>query len=145
MFRQVGRRAVTRYGHDFLRAKRINFYRIGNILQRLFATILKRIGKFRAHVLVDRGGDADAARLRQRLEACGDVDTVPLDIVIVGDDIPEIDADTPVDALRLREFDVPLSHRLLQCYGAGHCLHCARELHQNTVAFDFGQSARREP
>jgi len=38
-------------------AKRIDFYRIGNILQRLFATILKRVGKFRAHVLVHAAGE----------------------------------------------------------------------------------------
>ncbi len=44
-------------------------------------------------MLVHSGGDADAARLCQRFEARGYVDSVPVDILVSGDDVTEINAD----------------------------------------------------
>ena len=59
-----------------------------------------------------------------------------MDIVAAGDDVAEIDANAQLDALRVGEKRVLLGHRLLQCDGTNHRLDCARELHQNAVAFD---------
>jgi hypothetical protein len=59
-----------------------------------------------------------------------------MDIVVIGDDIPKIDANAQIDPLCVREISVSLNHRLLQCDGADNCLHGARELDQNAVALD---------
>ena len=53
-----------------------------------------------ADALIDDRGDADAARLGQRLEPRGDVDAIAVNIVAFNDDIAEIDAD-PENNFRL--------------------------------------------
>src|SRR6266446_9433863 len=72
---------------------RIDSHRLGNILERLHAAILEWISKLRPHMLVHSGGDADADGLCQRFEARGYVDSVPVDILVSGDDVTEINAD----------------------------------------------------
>jgi hypothetical protein len=46
-----------------------------------------------ADLLAHCGGDADAARFRDRLEARGDVDAVAEDVAVLDDHIAEVDAD----------------------------------------------------
>src|SRR6476646_7612649 len=129
-------RVVPRQASYALWSERVHHYRQGNILERPFATIIERIRKLRMHVLVHRCGDADAARLRQRLEATGYVDAVPMDIVAAGYDVAEVDANAQLDTLCVCKNGVSLGHRLLQRDGTNHCLDRTRELHQNAVAFD---------
>ena len=44
-------------------------------------------------MLVHSAGDADPAGLCKRFEASGYVDPLPVDIVLIGDDVTEINAD----------------------------------------------------
>jgi hypothetical protein len=82
------------------------------------------------------GGDTDATGLGQRLKASCYVDSVAVDIVGGGDDVTEVNADAQFNSMRIRDFRIPLRHRLLQRDGASHRLNRTRKFHQNAVAFD---------
>ena len=87
-------------------------------------------------------GDADAARLGQRLQPRGDVDAVAVDVVALDDDVAEIDADAEDDALgppaapALRR-----GHRLLDRDGALDGVDDAGELDQHAVAHQLDDAA----
>ena len=70
----------------------------GNVLQHLFANIVKRSRDLAAHFIVNFRGDADSARCRQGLEPRRNVDTVAIDIRVLTDDVAEIDSDTQEDS-----------------------------------------------
>src|SRR6476469_869007 len=58
------------------------------------------LGRHLAGHLVSNGArQRDAARLRQRLQARGDVDAVAIDVLAVDDDFTEIDPDPIANAL----------------------------------------------
>jgi len=117
----------------------------GNVLERSFSTIFERVSKLGTYVLVHRSGHADAAGIRQRFEAAGNVDPVTMNILVNRQDVTKVDADAQVNALPIRVGGVPLSHRLLQRDGAGYGLHRTRELHQDAIAFDPDDPARVLP
>src|SRR6266853_2065717 len=79
-------------------------------------------------------GDADAARLGQPFEPCGDVDAIAEEIVAVKDHVAEIDPDPELDAAVGRIDGVALCHRLLYRDGAAHRVDDAAELDQHAVA-----------
>ena len=57
----------------------------------------KLASRVRAHILVHHVGNADAARIRKRLKARGDVYAVAIDVVPIDDYITEIDADAQLE------------------------------------------------
>ncbi len=84
-----------------------------------------------AEALIDDRGDADAARLGQRLQPRGDVDAVAINVVAVDDDVAEIDADPEGDA---RPGGRQVVHGALDGHGALDRIDDRGELDQRAVA-----------
>jgi hypothetical protein len=127
---------VIRQARDFFWAEPVDTHRVDNIFECLNSAFLERIRKLRPHMLKYGGGDTDATGLGQRLKASCYVDSVAVDIVGGGDDVTEVNADAQFNSMRIRDFRIPLRHRLLQRDGASHRLNRTRKFHQNAVAFD---------
>jgi hypothetical protein len=58
-------------------------------------------------------GHTDAARFGDAFKASGNVDTIPEDIVVVDDDVPDVDADPKFDPCVLRQSGILLGHAAL--------------------------------
>src|SRR6516225_4764002 len=68
-----------------------------DILYAYLAAILKTNVHPIADALMDDGGDADPAGLCERLQACGNIDAVAINVVALNNDIAEIDANAQHD------------------------------------------------
>ena len=86
------------------------------------------------HLLPDRGGEADAAGLGQRLESRRHVDAVADDVVAFDDDVAEIDPDPQLDAVVGRDIEIAHAHFPLHLDRAAQGRGGARELEQHAVA-----------
>ena len=77
-----------------------------------------------ADALVDDRGDADAARLGQRLQARGDVDAIAVNVVAFDDHVAKIDANSENDLWLaqgfIRQGAVGPLHRKRAVYGIDH-------------------------
>src|SRR5688500_5923251 len=70
-------------------------HRAGDILDLLFASVLKGPVDFALNLIVHGSGDANAAWVSQRLQASRDVDTITVHITIrLDNDIAKVHADT---------------------------------------------------
>jgi len=58
-------------------------------------------------------GDADAARLRDPLQARSDVDAVAKDIIVIDDDVTDVNADAELDPVVLRHVGILPGHAAL--------------------------------
>ena len=81
-----------------------------------------------ADLLRDVRADQNAARRRQRLETCRDVDAVAEEVVTLHDDIADIDSDAVIDSTVRRQIGVAFGHALLNRHCTGQGIHHAREL-----------------
>jgi hypothetical protein len=100
----------------------------------LLASVFKHDVELTSRILLDPARDANAAWLRQGLQACRHVYTVAIDIVAVEDDIADIDADAKLDSLLRFDLAVALGHAALDFYGAAQSADYAGELCQEPVA-----------
>ncbi len=119
----------------------IDPHRPGDVLDLLLAQILKDEGQPVAHVIVHRIGDEHPAGIGQRLDPCGDVDAVAIEVVALDDHVAEIDADAQFDAVVRRDTGVPLGHRLLHRDGTAHRIDDAGKFHQQAVAGGLDDAA----
>ena len=71
-----------------------------------------------AQLVARHAGDADAAGLRQRLHARGDVHAVAEHVAVPHHHVADIEADAQLHALVLRQGGIRLGERLLDCDGA---------------------------
>src|SRR6516225_2840961 len=108
--------------------------RPGDVLDLLFAHVLKRYGKLVAHLIAYHPADADAAWFGQGLKAGRDVDTVAEDIVVVDHDIAEIDADAEIDAALGRHADAARGDLTLYLDRAANRIDYARKFAKQTIA-----------
>src|SRR5207245_9191869 len=99
-----------------------------DVLDALLADVVERVRKLLADVIVHGAADADAARFRKRLQPCGDVDAVAVDVVAVYDHVAEIDPDAKADAAVLRDIGVAVDHCSLHLDCAAHRIYDARKL-----------------
>jgi hypothetical protein len=104
-----------------------------DILHLLLAEIRKGEIDFIAYLIADDPADANPARLRQGLQSRRDVHPVAED-VLIGDHIPEIDADAELDPLLRRGARVALAHSPLHLHRGPHRVHDSRELGKEAVA-----------
>ena len=111
--------------------------RPGDVLDGDSTTVVENRVGAAAIALVDDRGNADAARLRQRLEPGRDVDAITVDVVALDDDVAEIDAD-PQGHDRA---GFGLGRRLLDGDGAGHGIDHAAELDEGPVAHQLDDPA----
>jgi hypothetical protein len=110
-------------------------HRAGDVLQRLLAQVLEGDLQLAAvHLVVDGGGDADAAARGELLQPRGDVDPVAVDVALVEDDVAEIDADAELDAPLFRHVGIAPAHAVLDLDGAPDRVGDALELDQHAVA-----------
>jgi hypothetical protein len=85
-------------------------------------------------MVADGARDADAARRRQCLQPCRDVDAVAVNVAAVGDHVAEIDPDAKSEAPLLGEIQIAVGHRALNFAGAAHRVDHAGEFRQHAVA-----------
>jgi len=108
-----------------------------DILDFPWTEILEREAQLVEHLIADDPADADSSGLGHRLQPRGDVDTVAEDVVALGDDVAEIDADAPCDALILRDTVRAPRRTLLNLDRAAHCFYGARKLDEDPIAHRF--------
>src|SRR5215467_367413 len=113
----------------------------GVVLERLFARILHLEGKLVARVIEHRLRNANAARLRERLEPRGDVHSLAIEVAAIDHHIAKVDPDTKLDALVLRYSHVALEHALLNLDRAAYGIHNTWKLDQNAIAHRLDDSA----
>src|SRR4029077_19448191 len=77
--------------------------------------------------------DADAARFSQGFKACGDIDAVAEDVVVVDDNVAEIDADAEIDAPIGVHAGIACSHLALHFDRATNRIDHACKLAEQTV------------
>ena len=103
----------------------------------MFAEIFEGDVESIAHLVANRGGDADAARRRELLESRRYVDAVSENVAVVDDDIAEIDADSELDPARGRYVGVAACHPALDLGGTLHGVRNALEFDQHSVTGRF--------
>src|SRR6516162_1291178 len=108
--------------------------RPGDILDLLFAHVLKRYGKLIAHLIAYHPADADAAWFGQGLQAGRHVDTVTEDVVVVDHDVGEIDADAKIDAPLGWHAGVTCDDLALHLDRAANRIDYARKFAKQTIA-----------
>src|ERR1700737_2832655 len=123
------------------RSDAINPDRPDDILGLLLAEILEDEVELVAHLVAHDPADADPARLGQRLEPCGDIDAVAINVVLLDDDIAEIDADAELDAALQGDAVIVQCHVALQLDRAAHRIYHARELDQQPITGRFHNAA----
>src|SRR3982751_245077 len=69
-----------------------------NVLHPLCTEVLEAQAEFVENLVAHRLADTDAARIGERLQPRGDVDTVAEDVSAVDDDVADVDTDAKVDA-----------------------------------------------
>ena len=93
------------------------------------------------HLLVHVLRDADAARLGQWLEACGDVDAFSVDVCAIADHVSQIDADPQRDPALVGHVVVGLGHPGLKFECAADRIDRTAELHQDPVAHELDNAS----
>jgi hypothetical protein len=111
----------------------VGAYWTGDVLDLLFAEIVEGEGQSIANVVVDGIGDEHAARLGERLQPRRDIDPVAEDVLVFGNNVPEIYANAELDPLRRRGRPVALGHPALHLGSTSHGIDHALELSQETV------------
>src|SRR3954466_14949129 len=81
-------------------------------------------------------GNANPARLRQRLQTCRYVYSVTPKVVAIKNELPEVDAHTKLDSLVLWHVSVARGHAALYLNGTPHGVHDACEFHKCAVPDD---------
>ena len=150
--RQHGDRRLLRKGEVFdvhhrrtgartLRDDQVDPDRIGDVLDLSLAQVFVSQGQLVLHLVVDLGGDADAARLGQALQARRHVHAVAVEVVTLDDHVAKIDADTECDTRAAGHLAVALRHAGLDVGGTGQSIDHAGELDQRTVAHELDKPA----
>jgi hypothetical protein len=79
-------------------------------------------------------GDADAAGFRQAFQSRRHVHPIAEDIITVGDDVVDIDADAKLDPLFLWYVGIAFQHAPLDIKRTAHRVHDAAELSQQPIS-----------
>ncbi len=106
-----------------------------DVLQRRLAEVVRLQRHLAGGVLAHAGGNADAARLGQRLQSGRDDDTVAQQVFALGHHLALVDADAQAQAVGLG------AQCVLNGDGAAQCLHRAGELHEEAIASSLEQPA----
>ena len=75
----------------------VGAHRVGDVLDRLRAQVLKADLDLAPGLVESRAGDNHATRIRELLKASRYIDAISVDVVAFDDDIAEIDADAEDD------------------------------------------------
>src|SRR2546423_6679296 len=105
-----------------------------NVLDRLLAHILESKAELVANLIVNVARDANSPRLGKRFEPGGHVDAIAVDIVLVADDVPDIDADAKLNAALNRHIGVAFEHAALNVDGTSYCVDHTDKFHKHSIA-----------
>jgi len=119
--------------------------RLRDVLDLLIAEILEIDLDLVPDLVEDIAGHADAAGVRQSLQARGNVDAVAVDVVAVDDDVADVDADAVDDSALDGDLRVIFLDRGLQLDGEKHRVDHAGEFHQRAIAHQFDGAAAIGP
>ena len=92
-------------------------------------------------VVSHRGGETDAARLRERLQTGCDIDAVAIEVAGFDDYVTQVDPYAELDPLLRRYTGIACDHAPLDIEGATHCLDNTGKLDQHTVTCEFHNPA----
>jgi hypothetical protein len=85
-------------------------------------------------VVAHRPGNANPAGFGERFQARRDIDAVTEDVVVLGDDVTEVDADAEPDAPLVGDHGLAVDHAALHFGGAADCVDHARKFREQPVA-----------
>src|SRR5262249_14150196 len=128
------RRRNERYRRDSSGTHRVRTHWPSDIFDALLANVRERVGEFVSDLVTHDARDTDPARLRQRLQPGGYVNAISEDVVVLGDDIPEVDPDTELNPRLGRGARIPLSHPALHFQCAAHRIHKAGKFGKHPIA-----------
>ena len=109
-------------------------HRPGDVLDLDFAHVDELDGQAIAHLVAHGTMHADAAGLRQRLQARGHVDAVAEHIATIGDDVAQVHADAERELARVGAGRGARRHVVLNGESAAHRLHHAGEFGEEAIA-----------
>ena len=115
--------------------------RLFDVLDALLAQILEGEAAHLAHMVAHAARDADAARHRQVFQPRSDVNAVAEDVAVLDHDVADIDADTKLQAMLVRQVLVCRGQRVLDLHRAVDSFDDAGELRQHAVAGRAGDTA----
>ena len=92
--------------------------RAGDVLDLLRSKVLEREAQLIEDLVAYNLADTDSSRVRQLLNPCGDIDTIPEDVVTFDDDVADVDADTKVDPVIGRTAGIAFGHA--RCTSTAH-------------------------
>ena len=107
--------------------------RASDVLDRVLARALEACADLAADLVVDGFRDADAAGLRQSLEARDNIDAIAQNVLSIDDDVAEIDPDAVLDAPVFGITGLVDGHRLLHGERAPDRVNDAWEFDQQAV------------
>ena len=119
----------------------MNAHRTRDIFDLLFAHVFEREIELVADLVAHHPADANTPRRGERLKARRDIDTVPVDVVAVDDDVADIDADAKLDAPIDWNCGIALVHATLDLDRAAHCVDDAGEFDQCAVTGGLDDAA----
>ncbi len=79
---------------------------VGDVLERLFAEVFEVEIAVLAQLLAHNSRDTDPARFRQPLDACRNIDPIPVDSIAFRGDVAEMHSDAKVHPSRFGESEV---------------------------------------
>ena len=110
-------------------------------LDALLAHVLEDVMEPVTHLVANNSANTNAAGLGQGFEPCCHVDTIPEDVIALGDHVAEVDADAELDPSWGCNARVPLSHISLHLNRASHRIDNAGKLRQQSVTHVFDHAA----
>jgi hypothetical protein len=119
----------------------INSRQASIIFDRLVAQILEAEIELVANLVAHDPADADAARIGQGFEACGEVDAVAVNVALVDDNIAEIDADAEFNRRLSGNVGAALCHVALHLDRTANRIDDTGEFNQCAIAGGFDEAA----
>ena len=92
-------------------------------------------------MITHHAADADPAGLGQPFETRCHIDTIPMDVAPILDDVADIDPHAELDPAAWWHIGVSLCHLTLHFYGASHCVDDAGEFEKQAIARRFDDPA----
>src|SRR6516164_8441531 len=132
--RHRGRQQRRRQIGDGFGTKRIDPHRPRQVLDALLTPVLEWIGQLVSDLVVHDSRDADAARLGQSFQPCGDVNPVSKDVVFFDNYVAEVDANAEPDPPLLGHLRLAVDHPALDLGRTAHCVDDTAKFGEQAVA-----------
>src|SRR5215471_18665852 len=115
-------------------AQRKDPHRPCYILDALLAPVLERVREFVSDLIAHHSRDANAPGFCQCLQPRSNVDTVAVDVVLLGNYVTNVDADAEPNPAFFWHVGLALGHAGLHLDRAAHCIHNTGKFRHQAVA-----------